>query len=168
MPNRRDLHMFRTAAAQWWDPTGPMAGLRLIDPIRSEYFRGTLDKAGARCVLELGNGGGILASSVEDGPWKLIAQDVLQEPLVAALPRLKRASLPRCPAARVPFRENSIDALLSSDLLEHVDDARAVLAKSTRVLLRPGRLFLLETVSRTWLPPRPWCEPGSWAKEARW
>lgn len=150
MRNRRDLHIFGAAELKWWDPSGPMAGLHLLNPIRSEYFRGMLEKARARCVLELGCGGGILTSSLEDGRWKLIAQDILQEPLVAALPHLKHASLVRCPAARLPFRENSFDAVLSSDLLEHVNDVGAVVAESTRVL-RPGGLFLYETVNRTWL-----------------
>ncbi len=127
-----------------------MAGLHLLNPTRSKYFRGRLERAGVRRVLELGCGGGILTSSLEDRRWKLIAQDILQGPLSAALPHLERASLVRCDAVRLPFPENSFDAVLSSDFLEHVPDLRAVVAEAARVL-RPGGLFLYETVSRTWL-----------------
>ena len=147
---RRDLEIFEAGAPKWWDPAGPMAGLHLLNPTRSKYFRGRLERAGTRCVLELGCGGGILTSSLQDRRWKLIAQDILQGPLSAALPHLELASLVRCDAVRLPFPGNSFDAVLSSDFLEHVPDLRAVVAEAARVL-RPGGLFLYETVSRTWL-----------------
>lgn len=147
---RRDLEIFEAAGLKWWDPSGPMAGLHMLNPLRSQYFHERLAQAGAQSVLELGCGGGILTSSLEDGPWNLIAQDLLHGPLVAALPHLKHASLLRCDAAQLPFRENSFDAVLSSDFLEHAADLRAVVAEMARVL-RPGGLFLYETVSRTLL-----------------
>jgi 2-polyprenyl-6-hydroxyphenyl methylase/3-demethylubiquinone-9 3-methyltransferase len=147
---RRDLEIFEARAPKWWDPAGPMAGLHLLNPVRSQYFRERLEGVGARCVLELGCGGGILTSSLEDGPWTLFAQDLLPGPLVTARSHLRQASLVRCDAARLPFRAQSFDAVLSSDFLEHAADLRAVVAESVRVL-RPGGLFLYETVNRTLL-----------------
>ena len=147
---RRDLEIFEAGAPNWWDPAGPMAGLHLLNPVRSAYFRERLERAGVRCVLELGCGGGILTSSLEDGPWTLCAQDLLPGPLVTAKSHLRRACLVRCDAARLPFRAHSFDAVLSSDFLEHAADLRAVVAESARVL-RPSGLFLYETVNRTLL-----------------
>lgn len=123
---------------------------RTYQCIESQYFRERLERAGARCVLELGCGGGILTSSLEDGPWTLFAQDLLPGPLVIARSHLRRACLVRCDAVRLPFRAQSFDAVLSSDFLEHAADLRAVVAESARVL-RPGELFLYETVNRTLL-----------------
>ena len=147
---RRDLEIFEAGAPKWWDPAGPMAGLHLLNPVRSKYFRERLERGGAQRVLELGCGGGILTSSLEDGPWTLFAQDLLPGPLVMARPHLRRASLVRCDAAQLPFRAQSFDAVLSSDFLEHAADLRAVVGESARVL-RPGGLFLYETVNRTLL-----------------
>ena len=146
--SRSDLEIFEGAATDWWNPAGPMAGLHLLNPIRSSYFRTQLERAGARSVLELGCGGGILTSSLEDGPWTLVGVDILRRPLLAAVPHVKRASLIQCDATRLPFRENSFDAVVSSDFLEHAADLGAVIAESARVL-RPGGLFLYETVNRT-------------------
>ncbi len=145
---RRDLEIFEDGGADWWDPAGPMAGLHILNPLRSNYFRERLEQAGARTVLELGCGGGILTASLEEGPWTLVAQDLLPGPLAAARPHLGRAHLVRCDAARLPFRARSFDAVLSSDFLEHVTDLRAVVAEAAR-LLRPGGLFLYETFNRT-------------------
>jgi len=147
---RRDLEIFEAGAPDWWDPAGPMAGLHLLNPVRSKYFRERLEHAGARSVLELGCGGGILTSSLEDGPWTLFAQDLMPGPLVAAKNHLGRARLVRSIAERLPFRAQSFDAVVSSDFLEHAADLRAVVAESARVL-RPGGLFLYETVNRTLL-----------------
>ena len=145
---RSDLEIFEAAAPDWWDPAGPMAGLHLLNPTRSRYFRARLESAGARRVLEIGCGGGILTSSLEDGPWALVGQDILRGPLLAAAPHLRRATLVRCDAARLPFRDHSFDAVLSSDFLEHAVDLETVVAEAARVL-RPGGLFLYETVNRT-------------------
>ncbi len=147
---RRDLEIFEGRSPKWWDPAGPMAGLHLLNPVRSQYFRERLERAGARCVLELGCGGGILTSSLEDGPWTFFAQDLLPGPLVSARSHLRRACLVRCDAARLPFHARSFDAVLSSDFLEHAADLRAVVVEAARVL-RPGGLFLYETVNRTLL-----------------
>ncbi len=147
---RRDLKIFEAGAPNWWDPAGPMAGLHMLNPLRSEYFRERLESARVQRVLELGCGGGILTSSLEDGPWMLLAQDLLPGPLAAARPHLRRARLVRCDAARLPFRTRSFDAVLSSDFLEHATELRAVVAESARVL-RPGGLFLYETFNRTLL-----------------
>ncbi len=147
---RRDLEIFEAGAPHWWDPAGPMAGLHLLNPLRSKYFQDRLERAGALRVLELGCGGGILTSSLEDGHWALFAQDLLPGPLITARSHLRRTCLVRCDAARLPFRDQSFDAVLSSDFLEHAADLRAVAAESARVL-RPGGLFLYETVNRTLL-----------------
>src|SRR5437867_3886586 len=134
---RRDLEIFEAAASSWWDPRGPMAGLHLLNPLRSDYFIRSLRKAGSGRVLELGCGGGILTASLESGAWMTVAQDVLEDFLVAARPHLRRASLVRCDAASLPFPARSFDAVVSSDFLEHLSDLRAVVAESARVL-RPG------------------------------
>ncbi len=145
---RRDLEIFEAASPDWWDPAGPLAGLHALNPFRSKYFREWLEKDGARRVLELGCGGGLLTAKLEAGPWRLVAQDVLEGPLKAARPHLRQATLIRSDAARLPFPDSSFDAVLSSEFLEHARDLRAVVAESARVL-RPGGLFLYETISRT-------------------
>jgi len=50
----------------------------------------------------------------------------------------------------IPLDDNSMDRVVSVDVLEHVLDLRRVLAEIHRVL-RPGGLFFFDTVNRTWV-----------------
>jgi 2-polyprenyl-6-hydroxyphenyl methylase / 3-demethylubiquinone-9 3-methyltransferase len=52
--------------------------------------------------------------------------------------------------ADLPVAAGSVDVVLSVDVLEHVPDLDAVLAEIHRVL-RPGSLFLFDTINRTCL-----------------
>src|SRR5581483_8341823 len=47
-----------------------------------------------------------------------------------------------CAAERLPFPEETFDVVVASDVIEHVQDAGAVVAEAARVLRRGGLLFL--------------------------
>lgn len=53
-------------------------------------------------------------------------------------------------AERVPFRDESFDAVVALDALEHVPDHESALAEVRRVL-RPGGLFVLNVPAFRWL-----------------
>jgi 2-polyprenyl-6-hydroxyphenyl methylase/3-demethylubiquinone-9 3-methyltransferase len=50
----------------------------------------------------------------------------------------------------LPVAESSVDIVLCVDVLEHVRDLDAVIGEIRRVL-KPGGLFLFDTINRTWL-----------------
>ena len=54
------------------------------------------------------------------------------------------------PAESLPFPDASFDAVCTADSLEHVDNLASVLDEAARVL-RPGGIFVFDTVNRTWL-----------------
>jgi 2-polyprenyl-6-hydroxyphenyl methylase / 3-demethylubiquinone-9 3-methyltransferase len=51
---------------------------------------------------------------------------------------------------RLPVAENAVDIVVCVDVLEHVRDLDAVIGEIRRVL-KPGGLFLFDTINRTWL-----------------
>ncbi|MDP5071730.1 MAG: class I SAM-dependent methyltransferase [Congregibacter sp.] len=57
-------------------------------------------------------------------------------------------------ALRLPFADASFDAVICSEVLEHIPDYRSALAEIARVL-RPGGRFCASV-------PRPWCERICW------
>jgi 2-polyprenyl-6-hydroxyphenyl methylase/3-demethylubiquinone-9 3-methyltransferase len=50
----------------------------------------------------------------------------------------------------LPLESNSIDRVVSVDVLEHVIDLKTVLSEIHRVLI-PGGIFFFDTLNRTWL-----------------
>ena len=50
----------------------------------------------------------------------------------------------------LPVADGAVDIVLCVDVLEHVRDLDAVISEIRRVL-KPGGLFLFDTINRTWL-----------------
>jgi len=66
-------------------------------------------------------------------------------------------SFVRADAQALPFGDASFDAVVSFETIEHLTDARALLAECRRVLREEGLLYL-STPNRTvtrWMPPNP-------------
>jgi SAM-dependent methyltransferase len=51
---------------------------------------------------------------------------------------------------RLPFRGGAFDAVVASDVLEHIEDDRAALAETARVL-RPGGVLVISVPAHQWL-----------------
>jgi ubiquinone/menaquinone biosynthesis C-methylase UbiE len=67
-------------------------------------------------------------------------------------------SLQRGDATRLPFADHSIDKIICSEVLEHIEDYQAVLAEIKRVL-KPGGLLAISV-------PRAWPEKICWRLSA--
>jgi 2-polyprenyl-6-hydroxyphenyl methylase/3-demethylubiquinone-9 3-methyltransferase len=50
---------------------------------------------------------------------------------------------------KIPFPNNSADAVIVSDVLEHLDDVPAALAEVRRVL-RPEGVLVFDTINKSW------------------
>ena len=139
----------------WWDPAGPMAVLLRMNPLRYWYFRSILreDPKGIR-LLDAGCGGGFLAEAFAADGAEVLGLDLSFRSARTARDHAAREGLRvRVVSGRaehLPFPAAAFDAVLLADLLEHLDDYRAALAESCRVL-RPGGLLLYETANRTLL-----------------
>jgi 2-polyprenyl-6-hydroxyphenyl methylase/3-demethylubiquinone-9 3-methyltransferase len=136
-----------------WDPDGFLFGLQtLLGPLRGPYVLSTLENAGAvqgSRVLEIGSGGGFLAATLFDAGYEVIGID----PAVAAVHEaVKHVDAPFLLAVgeKLPFGDGSFDAVVCSEVLEHVQDPAAVIAEVSRVL-RPGGVFVFSLPNRTLL-----------------
>jgi SAM-dependent methyltransferase len=104
--------------------------------------------AAPRLVLDLGCGSGLTLELLGDR-HRVVATDLREEGLRAALAADPEAWVVRADAEALPFRDGCFDAVLVLDVLEHVDDRRA-LAEARRVL-RPGGRIVVTVPALPWL-----------------
>jgi 2-polyprenyl-6-hydroxyphenyl methylase/3-demethylubiquinone-9 3-methyltransferase len=135
----------------WWDPDGFLYGLHaLLDPVRGPYVTTAFEKAGLGSesrVLDVGSGGGFLTVTLSDAGYEVIGID----PSIASIREAKdhvQSTFAAAAGESLPFRDSSVDAVTCSEVLEHVEDAAAVVAEISRVL-RPGGLLVFSMPNRT-------------------
>ena len=147
-----DPALYDTAAAGWW--SGQLRWVRTLQnlvPARLREFDPVVGDWRGKRVLDLGCAGGFMAE-------ELAARGALVtglDPAVAAVAAGHARS--RATGSGVgylagtgeqqPFADDSFDVVVCVDVLEHVRDLAAVIGETRRVL-RPGGLFLFDTINR--------------------
>jgi len=156
MPIDNDL--YDRMAATWWDDTGFLHILAAFIPPRFGYMKRVLldemkiDPRGLR-TLDIGCGGGLLAEEFARLGCDVSGIDPSAESLTAAERHAGEQGLRidyrQGTGEAIPFPDAAFDIAYSCDVLEHVADLPRVIAETARVL-RPGGIFLYDTINRTW------------------
>jgi 2-polyprenyl-6-hydroxyphenyl methylase / 3-demethylubiquinone-9 3-methyltransferase len=178
-----ELARFSAFAADWWNPSGPMAMLHRFNPVRLGYVRdlacghfggnpkhvGCL--AGLR-LLDIGCGGGLLSEPLARLGASVVGADP-SRPNIAAARQHAAAS-----GVAVDYRATTAEALadagetfdvvLAMEVVEHVADV-SLFVRRTAAMVKPGGIMVVATINRTlksfalaivgaeyilrWLPP---------------
>jgi 2-polyprenyl-6-hydroxyphenyl methylase/3-demethylubiquinone-9 3-methyltransferase len=130
----------------WWNPDGALIGLHtLLDPARVPYFLSVL-RPGSR-VLDVGSGGGFVAFALADAGHEVFGLDASAAAIQAA-DRTGAGSFVIGKGERLPFAASSFDAVVCSEVLEHVAKPAQVVSEIARVL-RPGGRLVFSLPNRT-------------------
>jgi ubiquinone biosynthesis O-methyltransferase len=149
---RNDLSIYEVPA-DWWD--GRTRWLRILKnmvPARFAFFDPIVGDWRGLAVLDLGCGGGFMAAALAERGSIVTGVDPSAGAIDSARRHAEREKLDIAyrvgVGERLPFSENSYDVVVCVDVLEHVEDIDRVLFEVRRVL-RPGGLFLFDTINRT-------------------
>jgi 2-polyprenyl-6-hydroxyphenyl methylase/3-demethylubiquinone-9 3-methyltransferase len=175
-----DNEIYDAAGDAWWDEDQPLYTLRsFMNPARMQYFTSAfsaraLDPAG-KVIIDIGCGGGLFAEEVAGLGASVIGIDPAPGAIAAARKHAVGGGLAidyRVGSGEhLPAQDGCADVVYCVDVLEHVADVDAVVGEATRVL-RPGGLFLFDTINRTWIsklvliklcqdwPVTAWMPPG--------
>jgi len=153
-----DNEVYRREADIWWDENEPLSMLRtMMNPARVGFVREILNGQLGRNprnlnVLDVGCGGGLLAEELAGLGLTVTGVDPALASVVTARDHARRSDFPigyvAAPGESLPFGDGSFDAVVCTDVLEHVEDTGPVISEIARVL-KDGGAFLFETINRT-------------------
>jgi ubiquinone biosynthesis O-methyltransferase len=148
-----DQKVYDDVAGRWW--SGEVRWLRVLQgltPVRLRLFAPVVGDWKDKDVLDLGCGGGFLAEALACAGARVTGIDPSGPAIDAARAHACSQGLDIAYAIgtgeAIPNSDHSFDVVACVDVLEHVHDLRAVVGEVARVL-RPGGLFLFDTINRT-------------------
>ncbi len=157
-----DVDRFAKLADRWWDAEGPHGPLHRYVPVRMAIIRDALAPlsrmgtgrqalAGLE-VLDIGCGGGLLSEPMSRLGAKVTGVDADAGGIAAAERHAREMGLQidyRTGAAEELVAENrQFDAVIASEVIEHVSDRPAFVA-ALGDLVRPGGVVVITTINRT-------------------
>lgn len=117
---------------------------------RRQFLHALSPQEGER-ILDVGSGPGFLVAEIAGatGPTGSVCGIDVSEPMIG-LARDHCAQFPwttftQADATHLPFPNESFDAVISTQVLEYIQDVDAALAEIHRVLRRDGRVVLVDT-----------------------
>ncbi|XP_075410861.1 ubiquinone biosynthesis O-methyltransferase, mitochondrial [Tenrec ecaudatus] len=163
-----EMKTFRALAHKWWDEQGPYAPLHSMNDLRVPFIRDSLLKTVTEhqpgnplCgmkILDIGCGGGLLTEPLGRLGASVTGIDPVEENIQTAQhhksfdPILtKRIQYKACSLEEI-MEENieTFDAIVASEVVEHVVDLETFIQCCCRVL-KPGGSLFITTINKTQL-----------------
>lgn len=126
----------------------PIALLRAENRLRNPWIASKLPSSSK--VLDMGCGAGFLTHELASAGHEVTGVDLSEESLNIARKLDTKGTYLRADVTAIPLESGSFDAVCAMDLLEHVENPKAVVQEAAR-LLKPGGLFFFHTFNRTFL-----------------
>lgn len=149
--------MYDRLAGTWWDENAWLHLLRTaVNPARLAFLRDAVAAAGLQpngaTALDVGCGGGLMAEEVARMGFALTGVDPSSASIETARSHAAAADLQIeyrvGKGEALPVGDAEFDFAYCCDVLEHVDSVAQVLSEIRRAL-RPGGLFVYDTINRT-------------------
>lgn len=155
-----EIRKFGALASRWWDPDGPMKPLHRMNPLRTGWIARRIAAAHGRqgtdlsglTLLDVGCGAGLASEAFARMGATVTGLDAAGEALEAAREHAAAGGL------SITYRDGTpealaaegahFDAVVSLEVIEHVED-RAAFCAALAGLVKPGGQVFLSTLNRT-------------------
>jgi 2-polyprenyl-6-hydroxyphenyl methylase/3-demethylubiquinone-9 3-methyltransferase len=157
-----EIARFSRLSDEWWDPTGKMAPLHKINPLRLQFIRDAACRKFDRnprslnClqglrILDIGCGAGLLCEPIVRLGAEVIGIDPSESNIVAARMHANRSHLLidyRATTVETMDTRERFDIVLAMEVIEHATDAALFLDRCA-ALMKPSGLMVVSTLNRT-------------------
>jgi 2-polyprenyl-6-hydroxyphenyl methylase / 3-demethylubiquinone-9 3-methyltransferase len=158
-----EIAKFSKLSEEWWDPSGKMAPLHKINPLRLTYIRDaacrkfernlkSLNCLSGLRILDIGCGAGLLCEPLTRLGALLIGIDPSASNIAAAKLHADKGHLSidyRCTSVEEMDVRERFDIVLAMEVIEHVADIGPFLSRCAG-MLKPGGLMVVSTINRNW------------------
>src|SRR6185369_4775979 len=158
-----EVAKFSKLSEEWWDPKGKMAPLHKINPLRLTYIRDaacrkfernvkSLNCLSGLRILDIGCGAGLLCEPFTRLGAQVIGIDPSATNIAAARLHADKGHLSidyRCTTVEEMDVRERFDIVLAMEVIEHVTDVGAFLARCA-AMLKPGGIMVVSTLNRNW------------------
>lgn len=166
--DHEEVKNLNNLSLDWWNPTGQLKGLHSMNKLRVPFIRDGIISSGAVDpslvgtpnvlegveILEVGCGGGILTEPLARLHSKVVGLDLGEDLLKVA-----REHLDETLKNQVEYRQETVeefarrnisrfDAIVASEVLEHVND-KASFLEACVLALKPGGSIFITTLNKT-------------------
>jgi 2-polyprenyl-6-hydroxyphenyl methylase/3-demethylubiquinone-9 3-methyltransferase len=149
---RNDLEYYDLNADKWWKEGEALYLSNHLNKSRFEFFESYVPNWKGIKVLDIGCGGGLACEFLAKRGANVSGIDLSLNSIKTAQEHAKKSNLQidyQCGVAEnLPYEENTFDAVVCFDVLEHVEDWKKVIGEIYRVLNKNG-IFLFDTINKT-------------------
>ena len=149
--DQEEIDKFEQLSEDWWDPSGSLRTLHVINPVRLQYVDDARSLNDSR-VLDVGCGGGLLSEAMARRGAQVTGIDASEGAIHAARTHAREENLDIdyqsiTAEAYSESQAQEFDIITCMELLEHVPDPHSLLAACTQ-MLKPGGDLFLATLNR--------------------
>jgi 2-polyprenyl-6-hydroxyphenyl methylase/3-demethylubiquinone-9 3-methyltransferase len=148
--DRGEIEKFDTLASDWWNPTGALKTLHVINPVRLRYISNRVSLKG-KSVLDIGCGGGLLSEAMALAGANVTGIDPSETSIDVARRHQQNLPIDYHVGSIEDFAETGnkkFDIVTCMELLEHLPDPAALPAVIAK-LLNPGGHLFMATINRS-------------------
>ncbi len=147
-----EIDRFDDLSDTWWDPKGEMRTLQIINPLRVDFIRESIDISNLR-ILDVGCGGGILSEALAKAGAQVTGIDLSHASILVARQHAQSQGL------HIEYHVEEVeefahehagnyDIVTCMEMLEHIPQPSSIVAACS-VALKPGGQAYFSTINRT-------------------